>query len=97
MLLTSTILGYQTTKQLGLEAPTIIGFFTKAFSLPVSDNNGFVKGMREFKQCIEREQIIFNVQVRQGLKRHSRLRFLNALSSCENARDVVVYALDPWA
>ena len=28
-----------------------------------SDNNGFVKGMREFKQCVEREQIIFNVQV----------------------------------
>ena len=27
-----------------------------------ADNNGFVKGMREFKQCVERDQIIFNVQ-----------------------------------
>merc|ERR1712226_1285512 len=27
-------------------------------------NNGFVKGMREFKQCVEREEIIFNVQVK---------------------------------
>ena len=32
--------------------------------LNVKTNNQFVKGMREFKQCIEREQIIFNVQVK---------------------------------
>ncbi len=29
-----------------------------------SDNNGFVKGMREFKQCVEREKIVFNVEVK---------------------------------
>merc|ERR1719461_1617979 len=32
--------------------------------LGVAINNGFVKGMREFKQCVEREEIIFNVQVK---------------------------------
>jgi len=32
--------------------------------LNVKVNNQFVKGMREFKQCVEREQIIFNVQVK---------------------------------
>jgi len=32
--------------------------------LGVKYNNGFVKGMREFKQCVEREAIIFNVQVK---------------------------------
>merc|ERR1711963_674329 len=32
--------------------------------LNVKVNNGFVKGMREFKQCVEREEIIFNVQVK---------------------------------
>lgn len=32
--------------------------------LGVKHNNGFVKGMREFKQCVEREEIIFNVQVK---------------------------------
>jgi hypothetical protein len=32
--------------------------------LGVKVNNGFVKGMREFKQCVERDQIIFNVQVK---------------------------------
>jgi len=32
--------------------------------LGVKYNNGFVKGMREFKQCVERETIIFNVQVK---------------------------------
>merc|ERR1719220_3303683 len=31
--------------------------------LGVKHNDGFVKGMREFKQCVEREEIIFNVQV----------------------------------
>lgn len=32
--------------------------------LNVKVNNNFIKGMREFKQCVEREQIIFNVQVK---------------------------------
>ena len=32
--------------------------------LNVAINNQFVKGMREFKQCVEREQIIFNVEVK---------------------------------
>jgi len=32
--------------------------------LNVKVNNNFVKGMREFKQCVERDQIIFNVQVK---------------------------------
>merc|ERR1712226_1565405 len=32
--------------------------------LGVKTNNGFIKGMREFKQCVEREEIIFNVQVK---------------------------------
>ena len=32
--------------------------------LKVAINNQFIKGMREFKQCIEREEIIFNVQVK---------------------------------
>ena len=32
--------------------------------LAPSDNNCFVKGMREFKQCVEREKIIFNVEVK---------------------------------
>merc|ERR1712088_461257 len=31
--------------------------------LGVKHNNKFIKGMREFKQCVEREEIIFNVQV----------------------------------
>ena len=28
------------------------------------DHNAFKKGMRDFKQCIEREEIIFNVEVK---------------------------------
>jgi len=32
--------------------------------LGVKHNNCFVKGMREFKQCVEREKIIFNVEVK---------------------------------
>lgn len=32
--------------------------------LGVKYNNSFVKGMREFKQCIEREKIIFNCEVK---------------------------------
>lgn len=32
--------------------------------LNVKTNNNFIKGMREFKQCVEREEIIFNVQVK---------------------------------
>ena len=28
------------------------------------DHNGFKKGMRDFKQCVEREEIIFNVEVK---------------------------------
>ena len=34
------------------------------FLIMFADNNAFVKGMREFKQCVEREEIIFNVQVK---------------------------------
>ena len=30
----------------------------------ILDHNGFKKGMRDFKQCVEREQIIFNVEVK---------------------------------
>ena len=36
--------------------------FSPYFYFP--DNNGFQKGMREFKQCVEREKIIFNVEVK---------------------------------
>ncbi|CAB4056973.1 unnamed protein product [Lepeophtheirus salmonis] len=32
--------------------------------LNVNYNNGFKKGMREFKQCVERDSIIFNVEVK---------------------------------
>jgi len=32
--------------------------------LDVNYHNGFKKGMRDFKQCVEREQIIFNVEVK---------------------------------
>merc|ERR1711962_1531751 len=32
--------------------------------LEVNYHNGFKKGMRDFKQCIEREQIIFNVELK---------------------------------
>eukprot|EP00096_Caligus_rogercresseyi_P014915 TRINITY_DN737_c0_g1_i1.p2 TRINITY_DN737_c0_g1~~TRINITY_DN737_c0_g1_i1.p2 ORF type:complete len:893 (-),score=284.60 TRINITY_DN737_c0_g1_i1:6951-9629(-) len=32
--------------------------------LGVKYNNGFKKGMREFKQCVERDSIIFNVEVK---------------------------------
>jgi len=32
--------------------------------LEVKYNNGFKKGMRDFKQCVEREEIIFNVEVK---------------------------------
>ena len=34
------------------------------FSASIADNNQFVKGMREFKQCVEREKIVFNVEVK---------------------------------
>ena len=37
---------------------------SSAAPLNVKTNNGFIKGMREFKQCVEREEIIFNVQVK---------------------------------
>merc|ERR1719209_140027 len=32
--------------------------------LGVKHHNGFKKGMRDFKQCVEREEIIFNVEVK---------------------------------
>jgi len=32
--------------------------------LGVAHHNGFKKGMRDFKQCVEREEIIFNVEVK---------------------------------
>merc|ERR1719381_361772 len=32
--------------------------------LEVNYHNGFKKGMRDFKQCVEREQIIFNVELK---------------------------------
>lgn len=32
--------------------------------LGVAIHNGFKKGMRDFKQCVEREEIIFNVEVK---------------------------------
>ena len=35
--------------------------------LGVKYNNAFIKGMREFKQCVEREEIAFNVQVSKAL------------------------------
>jgi len=35
--------------------------------LGVKHHNGFKKGMRDFKQCVEREQIIFNVEVKDPL------------------------------
>ena len=41
--------------------------------LGVAINNGFVKGMREFKQCVEREEIIFNVQVKAKTMLSNRL------------------------
>merc|ERR1719300_2319315 len=32
--------------------------------LNVAHHNGFKKGMRDFKQCVEREEIIFNVELK---------------------------------
>ncbi|QQP35500.1 Uncharacterized protein FKW44_023747, partial [Caligus rogercresseyi] len=36
----------------------------KRIQIVKEDNNGFKKGMREFKQCVERDSIIFNVEVK---------------------------------
>merc|ERR1719158_1342099 len=47
--------GMITAKTVGDESSAPLG---------VKHHNGFKKGMRDFKQCVEREQIIFNVELK---------------------------------